>query len=490
YESRYCTFAVPDNWVPQPPFGYAEPGDDEGRLSAQALERWLPKATTAAAHAARLKELLPALYSAFELVGEGRFPAAAAPSPGAVTARGGWTSKAAAAAAGNPAAESGREGGEGRFLTFKYRNGDHEAAIARVIYLLRGPLACELTLSGSVAASPERDRERLWDGIAKTFSLRGLELLSRLELGRPLFSEGLQAAILAGPRRQPTAMQKFPRAGVALPPPAGWEVAEEEGDAVLRRNEAEIRLRRPVGVAGGDGNAGAWFAWRMRQLQDSAGLVLGCERGKLAGVPYAAVLHDEKAQTRSWSTAAARRTLELFRGTQPPQWWALRAHESAMPDLRPVLEQLVAAAETLPPEEWQLKLAEPWIDFTLEGPWQAASPGLYATLTERQPLFAHLASAESKLALATLRPQAVASLRRGAALERVDAENEVLGEWRGYPALRYSLDGASRRAPAVSVRAVWLAPERRLYSLYVQGAGANVADPLFLGLLEAIRLPR
>jgi hypothetical protein len=525
YESRYCTFGVPDDWVPQPPSGYAEPGDDEGRQSAQAVERWLREAPTAAAHAKWQQELLPALYPSFELVGEGRFPPASAQlTAGGGPVRGGWTSRGTGGGtAGAGAAGSEREAVDGSFLSFRYRNGDHEPTVARVIYLLRGPLACELTLAAGITASPERERERerLWDAIAKTFTLRGVEFLSRLDTGRQLFGEGPRAApaarqVVGSPGRQAAtpagaaaeplgrqataparqaphgsaAPRKFRRACLALQPPAGWEVREEEGDGVLSRGAGEIRVRRPVGVAGADGNVGAWFAWRMKQLQEGGGLVLGCERGELGGAPHAALLHDEKAMTRSWNTAAARRTLELLRGTQPPQWWSLHAHESALPDLHPVLEQLVATAVTLPPEEWQLKLAEPWIDHTLEGPWQAVSPGLYASLTARPPLFAHLASADSKLALATLRPSAVVSLRRGAALERVDHEDESLGDWRGCPALRYSLDGASRRSPEVSLRAAWLAPERRLYSLYVQGAGAAAVDPLFFDLLEAIRLPR
>jgi hypothetical protein len=448
YESRYCTFAVPDAWAASPPFGYAEPGEDVGRMSAQALERWLAEPVAAAAYAGKHKQILPALRPGYELVTEGKH-ATAGP-------------------------------GDAYALTYRFRDEEGDPALARTILLAHGPLLCELTLAGPDGENRERDR--LFGAIAATFTLRGMEFMSKLKDG-PLLGGARPGAAASEPAAPRT---PFPQTCVTLPIPPGWEAADEDGDAVFRRGGSEIRLHR---VLGSDGGVEAWFKRRMRQLQATGSFLLGCERGELGRRDYAALLFDEQGQGRTWNSAAVKRTLELFVRDRQPLLWSLRAHESVLEDQRQVLESLVAAVEFLPPAEWRTKLAEPWIDYTLEGPWQSPDPGLYVDLS-KPPSFIHLAREKSALPLAALRPAVVESLRKGAALKEITAQEDALGSWRGYEALRYSLDGVAKDATTMSVRAAWVATERGLHSLFLKGAHPAPVDSLFAEMLEALRPTR
>ena len=73
YESDYCSYQVPSEWEPEPPFGFSEPGGAEGRKMVQLLEVWLASPRSAEEYAAQQKEALPHLLQEFELVDEGPY---------------------------------------------------------------------------------------------------------------------------------------------------------------------------------------------------------------------------------------------------------------------------------------------------------------------------------------------------------------------------------------------------------------------------------
>jgi hypothetical protein len=449
YESRYCTFAVPDDWEATPPFIFVGQDDSGGRWTAQVLERCLLEALPATDHLRQQKEILPDLYDGFELLSEAPYR-----SDGI---------------------------GEGFTLTFRFFDEEENDSLGQAFHLILGPVACELVLAGP--DWPDRERERLFAAIAKTFSLRQVEFLAKAQ-SIALTSEILRTPQPEAARGWPGAWRKFPRACVSLPVPSGWEVSEANGDAFFRRGATEIRLHRDLE---GNSDPGSWFAQRMKRLQDAGDLLLASENGEIERGPYAAVLSEEKGVGRMWKTAAISRTLELFVSDQQPLLWTLKAPEAGFRDQRSLFESLVAAAEFLPPEEWETKLVEPWINYTLRGPWQAEGPGVYAS-TQEEPTFVLLSLEPTTFSLEKLQPSILESFRQGLKLNPGFAERSVVGVWHQHEAFHYALDGAdSDSEEEVSIRAAWLVRDRRLFTIFVRSIASDNTATLATGLLEAFR---
>lgn len=438
---------VPNDWVPLAPFGFAGPGAEDDRMTAQAMERWLKESPPAADYARRQAELLPALYDRFELLREG------------------------------PHRSDGP--GDGHFLSFRFRSEESDRSLGKVIYLVQGPLVCDLTLTA--LDGPDPDRDRLFEAIGRTFSLRGVDHLARLEKGPLLSTEFHQPEVPAwpGPRR------KFPRCCVSLPLPSGWEVADEDGQAVFRRGGTEIRMRR---VLGSDGDVDGWFGDRMKELQETESLLLRSERGAIERGDYAALLFEEKGAARRWNTAAVTRTLELFLGDEQPLLWSLYGKAEGFSAQLPLLEQLARAAEFLPPAEWETKLAEPWIDLTLKGPWRTEGPGLYVTM---KPSFTSvfLMSHEEKSPIETMRPSLVDSVRKGSGVQEIYAENEVAGLWRGKDALSYTIEGFAEGPHVRGSRVAWFSSGGLVYGCVVHGTNAARVEKLFTSVVDGVRIP-
>jgi hypothetical protein len=264
--------------------------------------------------------------------------------------------------------------------------------------------------------------------------------------------------------------------------PSGWEAVEDDGDALLRRGAAEIRIHRDLN---GHGDPGSWFSRRLKRLQDSGDLLLNSEHGEVDRGSYAAVLYEEKGVDRTWKTAATRRGFEVFLNDQQSLLCSLIASEGSFNDYRPLFESLIASAQFLDPEEWETKLQEPWIDYTLRGPWQAEATGVYANVTET-PLFVHLSMEPTTFTLEKLEVSILESLRQGFHLKAGFAEHSTLGDWRQHEALHYAIDGCEVKSGRdVSVRATWLSKEQRLYGIFVRGAAAAPSEALSRSLLEA-----
>lgn len=423
---------MPDDWEPLAPFGFAGPGDEEDRMTAQAMERWLREPTPAADHAKQQLQLLPAMYDEFSLVQNG-----------------------------------------GSFLLFRFRNEEGDRALGKVIYLTLGPLVCDLTLLA--LDGPDKERDRLFEAIGKTFELRNVEFLAKVEK-RPLLTPGVA---LTGERR------KYPRACISLPTPSGWDATYEDGSAMFRRSGAEIRLQR---VLGSDGDVGAWFKQRMQDLQDTKSLLLASEKGALERGDYAAVLYEEKGAGRTWNTAAVKRSLDVFVSDEQPLLWTLTANVAGFDGHRPVLESLVASTELLPPEEWETKIAEPWIDLTLKGPWKPQGPGLYVMMV---PAFMciYLTTQPEKTPFETAVPSIIESVRKSAGIREVYSEKQAIGSWQGKDALRYGVEGFADLPHVQGTRSVWVSSGKTLYGGIVWGPDSFRVEKLHLRLVEALRIP-
>jgi hypothetical protein len=452
YESSYCTFAVPDDWEAKPPFAFVGK-DGTGTLwTAQVLERCLVAALPAASHLQQQKTILPRLYRGFELLAEG------------------------------PHRPEGA--GEGFALTFRFLDAEENESEARAFFIVLGPLMCQLVLAGP--DRPDKDRERLFTAIARTFAFRQVDFLAKAQTA-PLTSEVLRTPQPVAARGWPGGWRKFPRACVSLPLPSGWEVTEEDGDALFRRGTAEIRLHR---VLEGHGDAGTWFSHRLKRLQTSGDLLVGSENGELDRGSYAALLYEEKGVGRTWKTTATNRCFEVYLDDRQPLLWSLNAAESGFADQRALFESLIAAAEFLDPEEWETRLKEPWIDYTLRGPWQVEAAGLYSNVTDPAPLFVHLNTERATFTLGKLEPSILESLRQGFHFQDGFAERSSLGVWRQHEALHYAVDGCETGSGrGVSVRATWLAKEHRMYGIFVRGAAASPCEALSRGILEAFQAP-
>jgi hypothetical protein len=452
YESSFCTFGVPDDWEPQPPFGFMEPGGDEDATSAQVMERWLEAPVAPAAYAAAQKEVLPHLLDGLEWQGEGPHPL---------------------------------EGpGQAHFLDYRFVTEDGDPALQRTIYVTHGPFLAELSLFRLVELT-NAEKEKLLQAVGRTFALRGMGFLERAEplslfAGLAGGEEGEKAAD-SGQAEPAVERRKFPRCCVSLPLPEGWEVTAEEGEPVLRRSGVELGLRRMVGH---DGDAETWYSERLGVLQRTAGSVFGTTRGELRGMPYAAVLFEEGARERRWSSAAVRRRLEVFvEGEQALLGW-LEAPPAKVRDAQPVLERLLAGMEWLDPHEWETKLAEPWVDLVLEGPWRSEGPGAYVNLEEEVLL--HLSCEENKKSLEQLRPEIVESLRQGLGLREITHEEEALGELRGVETLRYSVEGVLPSGGSGALQTAWLVAGGQLYSIVSRGGALIACREAYVAAFDAV----
>src|SRR5262249_15697994 len=143
YESRYCTFAVPDDWEAEPPFAFRERGEGQDRLAVQVLERSLAEIPSAITYAREQKPILADLYEGFELLQKG------------------------------PHRIEGP--GEGYFLLFRFLDEDGYLSQGKAIYLTCGPLVLQLFLTGP--DGPNRERDRLFEAIGRTFSFRQVDFM-------------------------------------------------------------------------------------------------------------------------------------------------------------------------------------------------------------------------------------------------------------------------------------------------------------------------
>lgn len=445
YESDYCSYQAPSEWVPDPPFGFCEPGGAEGRMRVQLIETWLATPRSAADHAGLQKEALPHLLQEFELVDEGSYQ------------------------------PSGP--GDGHFLRYRYFSDEGDTTIETRIILTRGPLLCELTLTR--LGEGDEESARILNAIGRTLTLQNTDFLEKTQ-SLPLMSEAVGTD---APNTTRESRLRFPRSCVSVPQPEGWEVAEDDGDVVFTQGGSTIRLHRHLG---GLGDAGTWLRERMKGLQQSGSSLLGSEDGELTnGSSYAALLSDPAAMGRSWNSAAEKRALHVFVEDQQPLEWSLLCPRESFEVSHPVLQRLVAGTELLDPSDWETKLAEPWVDLTLTGGWRAEGDGLYAK-TDGPFVFLYLSRLPCKAPLDVLSPSIVDNIRQG--VQTVVAEDEAHGLWHQKDSFRYSLDGVLEDGREVFVRTVWVIFEEEVYVVMIQGLDQLDVESLLKHLLEGLRI--
>ena len=431
YEFNFCSLAAPDEWLPVPPLGLAEPRSGENRLSLSVAEQWLGEPVSASDYGKRQRALLAEILVDFKLVAEQPWP----------DPRSGWA------------------------LVFEYENEERLTSREMRVWRAQGPQLIALTLLGP--GGPGRGRDQVFEAIARSFEPRGGEAFARTER-TPLLA-ALESGIRL-PADPAAARERFPRVTISMVVPRGWEAAAENGQAVLRRSGFELRARR---VLEHSNKVGLWFERKMKQLRDSGGsLVMAWTQGALSeGCPYAAVAYDESARSRTWTTAAVQRTLEAAVSGRQLVEWSIRCPSSSFLDAQAILQGVIASAESLDPSDWETCPAEPWIDLTLKGHWEVEGPGTYAKADGAFVLL-QLADQESHAPLEALRPRLLEGLRRAAAVRR-PTEKQSTGLFKGLDALRWEGDGR------LAVRAIWVRSGQRLYSCTLNGADPEETNELF-----------
>ncbi len=444
YASRYCTYGVPDDWEPQPPFGFTEPGQEGEGMSVQAFEQWLERPMAAQHCAENELQALPHLNKGFELLHQG---------PHRFT----------------------RSPGDAYTLTYRHLDEDHEPILSRKIFATLGPLQVEMLLTQPDKETPQKTK--LLNDIANTLELRGGDFLSRAQ---PL-------SIMEGHTKVPSSevRQKFPRCCVSLPSLDGWELQPEDGQAVYRRSGAEIRLQRPVGV---DPDSAQWLADKMITLQNTQSLLFGSERGELEnGSAFAAILYEERGEVRRWKTAAVERILEVAVEGEQMLLWTLRSREALVAECRPVLTSLILEAEFLPPAEWEIVLAEPWLPLRMQGGWRPEGPGVYFNLEEE--LILQTNQDTSRAPLVDLKSSILESHRTSIDPDVPFEEEELSEKWQGADALRYKVDGTAPTGEPLSLRSFWCTKKETLYSAVLLARDAQLADRRFAPIPSTLELP-
>lgn len=446
YDSRFCTFAVPDDWQPQPPFGYVEPGEEEELMAAQAYEQWLETAQSASQLATEERENLPHLFDGFELLGDGPLRT-----------------------------QAGQ--GEGHALEYRYLNEDQEGVLVKKIFLTQGPLSVRFELTRSVDGDDEK-RARLAEQIASTLSLRDTDFLSRHQplvlLTGDSGAESRSAPSVEIPPNAPR--QDFPRCCVSLPELAGWPLEPGVGAAArYTSSRFTITLERPIGQ---ENDAEAWLGERMAAMQAAKTPVLGSGRGELPpdGVPWSALHFEQQGELR-WNTAATPVLLQVYVEDRQPLLWSLSGPRSGFDEPIPALEALIRSATFLEPERWETPLAEPWIDAVLIGPWTSEGPDLYFESGRKVILQTNTES--SPVPLANVRPSIIDSVKSNVDVERDFTEDALDGKLQGAPSLRYALDGENHYGEPVSLRTLWSTRDETLYSLVVLTRDPQLAQESF-----------
>lgn len=414
-------------------------------MMVQAFEHWLDEPVPSEAYAEEDLESLGGLHTGFELLHRGPHT----------------FSKGA---------------GNGYSLTFRHLDEDQEPIVVHKIYATQGPLLVEMFLQRPDEDVPQK--ASMIEGIAKTFELQGSEMLVRAE----------PFALLHGAEEveiDATARQAFPRCCVSLPQIPGWDLVEQDGQAVYTQSGSEIRLQRLVQM---DPDAGQWFSERLARLQASHSTLFGSQQGELSqGWPFSALHFEERGETRRWKTAAVERQLEVaFEGEQL-LLASLRCKEAKLTTCRQALAAVLNEINFLPPEQWVLHLPTEWLPLRLEGGWRVEGPGIYYQLDDETILQTN--QDVSRAPLVDLKDSILESHRTTVDPKQPSEEDETQEKQRGAQILRYRIDGRAPTGEPLSLRSLWCTHQEQLYSAVVLARNTDAAQRHFASIPSALELP-
>jgi hypothetical protein len=409
-------------------------------MSAQVLERWLDRPTSAEHLIRERRQLLPHMLPELRVLEE-------------------------------PSHVEVHSSGSGCTMSYCFRDGDDVPLRQRMVLLSQGPLQCELTVTRIDEPDPARDA--LMQQIASTFTLLDLDHISTCTPEEVVNIK--PAASLEG--SQATA-RPFPRLCTSLPTPQGWSLVDDGDSVTFDSGQSRIRVCRELQF-GGDPEV--WFTTRLHHVQDTKGRVVAYQRGELDdGRTYASLLYEEGGTVSTWHTEAASCILELMIDGDQPLVWTVTGNEYGVKTARPILENLVASTASLDPAEWQTRIAEPWLDLTLHGDWKQMDTGLYVKVEDDQVfrlIYLVAQDLESPVGLRKNEETMVSSV--SSAFSEIHSQQHAFTEHRGLPELSYAADGSNSEGLELAVRALWVDAPRKLYTLFVQSTNSSAATSLF-----------
>jgi hypothetical protein len=436
---------VPDDWEKINPQRFEGPTEGSQPVVAEVLERFLSAPGQLDDAVTEMETMLPEMLDGYEAVAVEEVSVA---------------------------------GGEGRLLRYRWDGERGTPVDERRLMAASGPYLCELTLTAPREAPA--GVSSLLDEIVRSVELHGTSFLASSR-AMPLVRLDREAS--AGR----AVAQQFPAACVALPVPEGWAASESGGDVLLENGDARITLHREVDA---DGSTDEWLRRWIDELQKADQPLLASESGELDDDrELAAILFEEEGQMGTWQRGQSIRHLHAVVDDQQPLIWKLQCPADRFAEAQETLSQVMGGARFLEPEEWQLPLAEDWVDLTLRGPWRSEGPGLYVQIKDDGSFaLLFLSSLEQRLSLDSMVPSLVEESRRSFA--QVTAEEPARGVWQGHDSFRFSADGYNDEGEPLSMRTVWITTNKAMYSAVLQSSDRSRGDALFVELLRSLQLER
>lgn len=446
YRSPYCSFQVPDDWDKINPQRWERPTEGGQPLVVEVLERFLSAPGQLDSAVQDLESVLPEMLDGYEAstTDELRVP-----------------------------------GGDGRLLRYRWGGERGVAVEERRLLVASGPYLCELIVTVPHDAPPRA--LGLCDDIVRSVELHGTGFLAS---SRAMPLVGGQPS--AGPAVR-SMSRRFPAACVEVPVPDGWTASEYDGDVTLKSGEVKLTLHREVDA---DGNPDEWLRRWIDELQQADQPLVASESGELDDErEFAAILFEVEGKERTWQRGPSIRHLYAVVDDKQPLIWKLHSPVDRFAEVQEALRQVMAGTRFLDREEWQLSVAEEWVELTLRGPWKSEGPGLYVQITDDGSFaLLFLTSLEQRLSLDSMVPSLVEEARGSFA--QVIAEEPARGVWQGHDSFRFSADGYTDEGEPISMRTVWITTNKALYSAVLQSNDRARGDALFVELLRGMQLER
>lgn len=448
FESRFCTFEVPRGWDLVPGLGAVQRRSGGGGRSLVVMENWLDPPQNARDYAEAQKTMalrqLPGLVVVRdEELRDERFADAHVTvfRPPPVTGK----------AASRPIVQA-------------------------QLVTANGPLVCALTLSGP---EDEESFATLGQAVA-SFTVTSKEAVGTIK--RTPLPVAAPAAPEAPKAVEEVQMVEAPLLGLRLPIPPD-ATFDETGGRIQLPGGATIEVQS-LGLAGGaaDGVFADALAKAMRQ---PGCRIMSWDKGETAsGKPYW-TLEVRCEQARNWGKPeiiVRRSVLIEDQGVLRFESMEGEGHAAAPA----ALLALVAGYRWLPPEQRRLAVREVWIDAVLDGPWSAASPGVYVRLA-KPSLVVALQRLPKDLDARGFIEATAKALRDRPEVARITGDELTPGLWKGRQACRWTLDFEAAGDGKKAVRIACMEASKDLCIINVQGGDTQAVASLFARLLDAVR---
>lgn len=448
YESRYCSFEVPDDWIPAPPFGFTDSEHEEDCSSIQVFERWGDQPSDAIRCVEEDKNQLAYLERGFELIDSGHYSQLDI-SPQA-----------------------------SQFLLYSFITGIGAEKIAKKIFWSKGIFLLEVLI---VWPKSTKDLGVL-TRVESTIRASDLSFLDHFN-GFRLYPLGYGVSEDApGEGRS-----AFPYCCLSLPNLDSWSVGSENGEAVYQRQGWEIRLRRLIGHTT---DLGEWLGEKMKWIQDTHGLVFGSEQAETEeGHEYALIMFEEGAARRRWRSAASSCCLQVVVSQQEHIFlWILKGERQNIDLFLPDFRFLIDNTTFLEKSEWRTDLVESWVDGVLSGPWISPGPGTYL-YTGREQTLVYVGVEGSETPFDEIARASLESMRGSLDLKPGYKEEERRGKFQGNEALWFSLRGYDRESDwPQALRILQFFVNDRIHSIIVRGIDSDNVDDVFYQISSFVNL--